>query len=185
MKATLKISGTIELSNDDLFDILKDHALANRQALSPIISDHIFKKYGYRPVKIQYPKEGLERIAVIIDSTTDQGARPLGIVKQTVTGKASNEGFTRTWTGLYSAVGEVLDTLRKRKKSFVSFDDLRAELLDMEDNKAKKLFVKNGEEIPMPVIKQRLAPSQIVRQSKSQPNLRGVKVDKKNQGLSF
>lgn len=184
MKTTLKITGTIELADQDLFAILKDHAIKNRHSLTPIINDFIKERYGYTPAKIQYPTEGLDRIAVIINSTTDEGARPLGTTKATVV-KESAEGFKRKWNGLYSAVGEIIDLQRTRRKKFISFEDIQAELLSMEDNRGNKLFVKEGVELPMAVIKQRLAPSQVVRQAKSQPNLRGVKVDKKNGGLSF
>jgi hypothetical protein len=185
MKATLKISGIIELSGEDLFGILKEYANNNRKELTPIIHNFIKEKYGYAPKNIQYNKDNLDKVAVIIDSTTDEGATPIGKVTKSVE-KVSNEGFTRKWNGLYSAVGEVLETLRKRKKNFISWEDLHAELLDMEsDNGKKKLFVIGQDKLPMSVLKHRMAPSQVVRQAKSTPALRGVMPDKKNGGLKF
>jgi hypothetical protein len=184
MKSTVRVSGTIELTDRDLLDILKDYAQKNRPELSAIISNYVREKHGYTPSEIRYPAEGLERIEVIIDSNADEGARPLGIVKGTKTVNSA-EGFKRTWTGLYSAIGDILDHQRARKKKFISFDDLRAELLEMKNNKKEKLFVRNGEEVPMSVIKHRMAQSQIDRQAARQSSLEGVKVDKKNQGLSL
>jgi hypothetical protein len=184
MKTTLKVSGTIELTDDDLFSVLKDYAIKNREILTSIINSYIKEKYGYTPAKIQYPTEGLDRIAVIIDSTTDEGAKPLGTFKEP---KAVNsaKGFKRTWSGLYAAIGEVIEHQKARKKKFISFEDLHAELLDMQDNKSNKLFVKNGVELPMSIVKHRTSQSQLDRQAGMQKNLKGVKVDKKNKGLSF
>jgi hypothetical protein len=186
MKATLKVTGTMVLTDDDLFTVLKDYAEGHRQELTPIILNYIKKMYGYTPTKVQYPpkEKGLQNIAVIIDSDVDEGAKPLGYFKPAKIVNSA-EGFKRTWTGLYAAIGEVIDQQRSRKKKFIGWEDLRAELLDMEDDAQKKLFVKNGEELPLGVIKHRMAQSQIDRQSKGQPNLKGVKVDKRNQGLSF
>jgi hypothetical protein len=184
MKATLKVQGTIELSDQDLFEVLKAEALKNRQVLTPIISNFIKMKYGYTPVKIQYPAEGLEKIAAIIDSTTDEGATPIGVVKEKAE-RSSNAGYIRKWEGLYGSIGEIIDTLRARKKHSISWEDLRAELLDFQHKgSSRKMFIADGEEIPMEVIKQRCMPSQLARQKVKQPNLKGVKYDKET-GLSF
>lgn len=185
MKETVKIQGQYELDKKDLHDILLSYATRNREELTKIIIAYFQEVYGYTQVRLQYPADGLDKIVAIINSSKDEGAKPIGTVKTLTGDKASNKGFTRTWNGLYREVGDIIDVLRKRKKSFVSYEDLLAELLDLEDNKGKKLFVKDGQELPMPVLKQRLAESQVKRQAKSQPNLRGVKVDKKNGGLSF
>lgn len=175
----------MELGDQDLFEILKEEAAKNRQLLTPLIINYIKNKFNYNPTKVQYPEHGLDRIAVIIDGTIDEGATPIGTVKERID-RSSNAGFTRKWNGLYGAVGEILDTLRARKKRFISWEDLRAELLELESTTdGKKLFVFNGEEIPMDVIKQRCAPSQLVRQGKNQANLRGVKIDREKGGLSF
>lgn len=183
MKTTLRIQGAYELDNADIISILKDPE--NRKTLTPMITNYIKSKYGYPPKSIQYPKDGLDRVVAIIDHEVDGGAKPIGITKTTSGEKASTEGHTKVWKGLYEGIGEVIDSQRKRKKDFISWEDLRAELLEMETDRGVKMFVKNGEELPMSIIKHRMAPSQIVRQAKNQANLRGVKPDKKNGGLKF
>src|SRR5688572_18998333 len=180
MKATFK--GTIELSDQDLFEILREDTVA-RKALTSLIMNYIKEKYGFEPKSIQYPAKGLQKIAVIIDSTTDGGAIPIGkpLVKNGE--RKSNAGFKRLWKGLYLSVGDVIADMRKRKKNFISFEDLHAELLDMQHpGKSTKMFVKTIEgkkvELPIEVLRQRCAPSQLPRQAERQPELKGVKVDK-------
>lgn len=183
MKTTLKITGAYELDNKDIMAILLD--TENRKSLTPMISQYIVKKYGYAPKSIQYPKDGLDRVVCIIDHEVDGGAKPLGTVRGEQSDKASTEGHTKVWRGLYEAIGEVIDAQRKRKKDFISWEDLRAELLEMETDRGQKLFIKDGQELPMGIIKHRMAPSQMVRQAKNQSNLRGIKQDKKNGGLKW
>lgn len=184
MKATLKVQGTMELGDQDLFDILKEEAAKNRQALTPLIVNYIKSKFNYSNVKVQYPEVGLDKIAVIIDSVIDEGATPIGVVKDKIE-RASNKGFVRKWNGLYGSIGEVINTCRARKKRFISWEDLRAELLEFEDAKGKKMFIADGQEIPMDVIKQRCAPSQLARIKANIANFRGVKYEREKGGLSF
>lgn len=187
MKATINFKGQFEFDFDkDLPAILKEYFSVpdNRRELSLILNSYLMRVKGYMPKKIQYPKEGVDKIVAIVDTQIDEGAKPLGVHKNGVE-KVASTGFSRKWLGLYGAVGDILDSQRKRKKKFISFDDLLAELHGFEDEKGKKMFVKDGEELPMYVLKQRCAPSQIPRQAKGQPNLRGVVVDKKQGGLKF
>ena len=167
VKTTLKTTGFVEI----------DHP-----TLSQIIIPWIQENLGYTATKIQYGEN--KKIVAIIESVVDGGAKPINVVKE-VKKTTKYEGKTHKWEGLYSAIGEVVDEQRKRKKNFISYDDLLAEILEMEDNRGNKLFVKGDEQLPMAILRHRLAPSQIVRQAKNQPNLRGVENDKRNKGLKF
>lgn len=169
VKTTLKTTGFVEI---------------DRVTLTQIIIPWIKDNLGFTATKVQY---GDNKIVAVVESVTDGGAKPIGTEVGVRERKklTKYEGKTHKWEGLYSAIGEVIDEQRGRKKNFISYDDLLAELLDMENNRGDKLFVKGTEQLPMAVIRHRLAPSQIVRQAKNQPNLRGVQNDKKNKGLKF
>lgn len=168
IKTSLKTTGYVEIDRATL-----------SQILIPWIKDNL----GYTATKLQYSSDG-NKIVAVIESVVDGGAKPIGIVKEPRK-TTKYEGANHKWEGLYGAVGEILDEQRKRKKTFISYDDLLAEMHEMEDNRGNKLFVKGGEELPMSVLRHRLAPSQLVRQSKGQPNLKGVENKKKDRGLKF
>ena len=179
VKTTLTTSGTVEIDSANLSNILiawvqeeisRKLSLPNREVVS---------------VRLQWPKDGSKRVVALFEAALDEGAKPFGAPPKPPKETKSYEGKSHKWEGFYSSVGEVLDEQRKRGKKFISYSDLLAELHDMQNNKGEKLFVKGGESLPMSVLRHRLAPSQIVRQSKGQPNLRSVKNDKKNGGLSI
>lgn len=172
------MKGLFELSSEDLVEVMKAHLeKLGPKKVESIIKDYISDKYGYTPAKVDVPKD-FKRVVIHIDESLGKDVPDSQKAKR-------NIGFTRKWTGLYMEVGEIIDKLRKRRKNFVSYKDLRAELLEKKDKAGNKLFVKGGEEIPMSVVKQRLAQSQVDRQAIAQPNLKGIKVDRENQGLSF
>lgn len=172
----LKVIGVIEISLEEL---------------RPVIDKYVLEKHKLTVEKIEIGKgsilatvnhdlgqaPGLERLWEPLDPEA---------IKKIRSGKVTDpdQAFKRKWVGLYAAVGEVIDAQRKRKRKFISFEDLRAELLEMKDANNNKLFIKDGEELPMYVLKQRLAPSQIPRQAKTQPNLKGVQ-NKGKGGLSL
>ena len=170
MKTTLKTEGFVEFDREDL---------------TKIIFGWVKNELGYSPTKLQWPKDGNKKVVVVIDSVTDQGAKPIGRDVPAPKQNSKYEGTTHKWEGLYGAIGEILDEQRKRKKSFISYTDLLAELHEMEDTQGKKMFVKGNDKLPMAILRHRLAPSQIVRQAKNQPNLRGVENSKKDKGLKF
>lgn len=173
----LKVVGAIEISLEEL---------------RPLIDRYVLEKHKVPVEKIEIRNGS---VFALVDHELEEGA-PFDRVWETPDAETLRKArageitdpdqvFKRKWVGLYAAVGEVIDNQRKRKKKFISFEDLRAELLEMKDqNNNKKLFVKDGEELPMYVLKQRLAPSQIPRQAKTQPNLKGVQNRGKG-GLSF
>jgi hypothetical protein len=189
MKTTLRTQGTVELSEKDLIEILKEDS-AGRKTFASMIIAWLRDKHGLDAKSVQWPNGDVNRIAVIVDSTTDGGATPFGKPIGENGPRKSNAGFKRLWKGLYGAVGEVIIDMRKRKKNFISFEDLHAELLDMQHpGKSTKMFVKQIEgkkhELPIEVVRQRCAPSQLPRQAQRQKELKGVTVDKKRDGLSF
>lgn len=170
MKITTKTTGVAEINRTELLDMIKFWMINNK---------------GLTVTKVQYP-EGFDKIVAIVEGSVDQGAKPLGAPVKPPKETTTYKGTTHKWEGLYAAIGEILDEQRKRKKSFISYDDLLAELHEMEDNRGNKLFVKaDGDRLPMAVLRHRLAPSQIVRQAKGQPNLRSVTNSKKDKGLKF
>ena len=164
----LKVVGVIEISLEEL---------------RPLIDKYVLEKH-------KLPVEQIEIGNGSILATVNHDIREAGSFEKLWNAKTPGEitdadqVFKRKWVGLYAAVGQVIDAQRKRKRKFISFEDLRAELLEMKDANNNKLFVKDGEELPMYVLKQRFAPSQIPRQAKTQPNLRGVH-NKGKGGLSF
>lgn len=168
VKTTLKTTGFVEFDST---------------TLSTILTAWVKDNLGYNATKIQRSSDG-KKIVAVIDSVVDGGATPVGIVKEPKK-TTSYEGGRHRWEGFYSSVGEIIEEQKKRKKAFISYDDLLAELHDMENARGEKLFVKEGEALPMAILRHRLAPSQIKRQAKGQPNLRGVENDKKNKGLKF
>lgn len=170
MKTTLKTEGFVEFDREDL---------------TKIIFEWVRKELGYVPTKLQWPKDGNKKAVVVIDSVTDQGAKPIGRDQAPPKETTEYEGKSHVWEGLYGSIGQIIDEQRKRKKTFISYTDLLAELHEVTDLKHKKMFVKGGVKLPMKVLRHRLAPSQIIRQAKNQPNLMGVENDKKNKGLKF
>lgn len=155
----------------------------DQAVVSSILTSWIKDNYGYDTVKIQRSENG--KIVAIAESVVDGGAKPIGTVKPPKKETTKYEGTSHKWEGLYGAIGEIIDEQRKRKKNFISYDDLLAELHEIEDGQAKKMFVKGSEKLPMSIVRHRLAPSQIIRQAKNQPNLRGVQNSKKDKGLKF
>lgn len=160
------------------------------EELRPLIRQYILETYKL-PISTVAIGDG--KITVTIDETVGGGKGferlwempNAETLKRALAGeiKDLDQPSKRKWVGLYAAVGEVIDAQRKRKKKFISFEDLRAELLEKRDENGTNLFIKNGEALPMPVLKQRFAKSQIPRQAKTQPNLKGVQNNGK--GLSF
>lgn len=165
MKATLKVQGTIELSDEDLLDVVR----TNTKDLSPYITEYIKKTYRYTPTEIQ---QSGKKIIAIINSTGEGSNFLLKSQKP--------KSFKRKWRGLYDAIATIVDSQRKRNKKFISLEDLHAELLEKKDDMGKKKFIQDGEELPMRVLKHRLNPSQIDRQAKRQKSLAGVRIDVHN-----
>jgi len=163
---SLKTTGFVEI----------DH-----QLLSSILIPWIKENLNLTATKIQHSSDG-KKIVAVIESVVDGGARPVGIVKEPKK-TTKYEGKSHKWEGFYASVGEVIDEQRGRGKKFISYTDLLEELYGMENNQGHKLFIKDGEKLPMSVLRHRLAPSQIVRQAKGQSNLRSVKNSKKDGGL--
>ena len=179
VKTTFNAGGTVEIDSANLSNIIMAW-----------VQDDISKKYNFPnkgaiSVRLQWPKDGAKRVVALFELTLDEGAKPFGAPPKEPKKTTTYEGKSHKWEGLYAAVGEILDEQRKRKKTFISYDDLLAEMHEMEDNRGHKLFVKGDEQLPMAVLRHRLAPSQLVRQSRGQANLRGVENSKKDKGLKF
>lgn len=174
----------IEPNQDEMLAIFRNMALDNKAEFTKAIMDFYTEKYGLRPTKVNSLPD-LSRISVHIKVEIDTGAKPVGGTVRQPVERAETKGSTHVWKGLYEAVGAILDEQRGRGKTFISYDDLLAELHDFTDDKGNKMFEKNGELLPMKILRHRLAPSQVVRQAKGQPNLRGVENDKKRKGLKF
>jgi len=174
----------IEPTDDELLTILKTVALANKSEFTKAVMDFYAGKYGIPPTKVSSMPD-LSRVSVHVKGEIDTGAKPVaGKVRQAVQ-RTETKGSSHVWKGFYEAVGAILDEQRGRGRTFISYDDLLAELHDFTDEKGNKMFEKNGELLPMKILRHRMAPSQVVRQAKGQPNLRGVENDKKNKGLKF
>lgn len=180
MKATLKVEGFFELGAIDLLNILTEK-LGNER--TSVIIEYVKKKSGHTPKKIQYPTDRAEdgKVVAIVDSTTDEGVTPIGKVVKEKSKPEEIDAGDRKYYGLYENIGEVITEQRKRKKDFISWEDLHAEISDIEDQKGNKKFPG----IPLEIIKHRLAPSQIKRAAKTQPALRGVKSGKGLGGLKI
>lgn len=180
VKTTLNTTGTMEINAASLNTIVMDW-----------VKEETARKFNLPDkdqvtVKLQWPKDGEKRVTALLElSPIDEGAKPFGAPPKPPKKTTKYEGKRHKWEGLYSAIGEIIDEQRKRKKTFISYDDLLAELHEMEDGRGNKMFVKGGEELPMEIVRHRLAPSQIIRQAKNQPNLRGVENSKKDKGLKF
>lgn len=68
-------------------------------------------------------------------------------------------------------------------KYYISFDDLYNLLINVEDSKGNKKFIRNGLPIEKKRFKQYLSSSQL--DPKRNPRLKGVKHDKSGEGLDF
>lgn len=176
MKFTQKTTGIAEITDKDLL---------------PIIKDWMRDQHGYTVTKLE---RGKDKMVVHFVSESDGGVKAFGKPTKDKIERASNEGFQRRWVGVYEAIGEILDSKRKHKKNFISWEDLYEELLAVEDGSGRPKFEKDGKRIEMERVKQYCSPSQIERQAMrklkdgtiaGQKNLRGVKPDKKLGGLLF
>lgn len=147
--------------------------------LMPIIGEYLKNHFNVHVKKLQYEKF-FDIIAIAEDE--EGGAKEIGAVeKEEKVERQTNEGFKRNWTGFYQAVREIIDYQSSKKKNFISYEDLYEELQSVPDERGKPRFVRNGVPIEMKRFKQYLSPSQISRQA----NMKGVKIDRNREGLTF
>lgn len=153
----VKFSGKLEITGDDM---------------RKIVDEWFQRHYGHSVLDVEFDKKSGKLLATV------EYEPPKAI--------ETPSGLYNSWPGLYSGIGEVLDSYRAKRKRFIAYGELLSQLHSLQDIQGNKLFVKpDGAKLPMAILRHRLAPSQIVRQAKSQPNLKGVKNDRRNGGLAF
>lgn len=189
MKASLKVTGIVELDESEVAQALKLVVLKRANDLLSAVTEVIREKTGYIPTKIQ-KDDDLNKIVAFIDHDVDQGggASPIGKGPKSPINRSSNAGFDRRWTGFYKTAKEIFDEERAKKKHSLSFMDFYNKLVDFDDVRTGgKLFTKKNpvtgamESIEMTRVKQYLTPSQL----KKTPQMKGVKWDDKNQEFRF
>lgn len=186
MKATLKVQGQIELTEEDLLKVLRLIVLKRASDLFKAVTMVVKENSGYTPTKIQH-NDDLTKVVAIIDQNIDEGAKALGSEPKGTVERESNAGFVRRWTGFYGTAKDIFDELRQKKKHSISFKDFYDKLLDYDDIKTGgKLFVKpdgSGQLTPIEItrVKQYLSPSQL----KKTPQMKGIKWDEKQQEFRF
>lgn len=158
-------SGSLVLSQQDVSDLVLKEAEHDIEQLRQIFANYLKRTEGLNVVAI-HQKDG----KVILEIQSER----------TSASTSNGAAHKRPYAGFYPIVRKILDAQKKRGKNFISWEDLREELLQAkEDGKPK--FVVNGKEIEMSRIKQYCSPSQLKRQ----PNLKMIKPDKKGRGLVF
>lgn len=189
MKASLKVTGVVELDETEVAQALKLVVLKRATDILSAVTAVVKEKTGYIPTKIQ-KDEDLSKIVAFIDQDVDQGggARPIGKGPRSPINRSSNAGFDRRWTGFYRTAKEVFDEEKAKKRHTLSFMDFYNKLLDFDDVRTGgKLFIKKNhvtgemEPIEMTRVKQYLSPSQL----KKTPQMKGIKWDDKNQEFRF
>lgn len=161
MKTNLKTTGIIQIDfNKDLFLIIKDYVARTQNLLV---------------TKIQRNENN---IVAFVEGGIEEGAQPFGTEPRAKIERKSNKGFRKNYTGFYPAVREIIESLKGRKKNFISLEDLHAELLGVAGDNGKPRF----EGIPLSRVQQYLTKSQLIKN-----NVKGVKVseEKGNRGLKF
>lgn len=176
MKRNLTTTGSIELEPEDLVTAARDYLMANEDKLILFLKDYLKRTENVLVKKVE--RSG-DRVVAIVEGYFDEGARRFSSESKTRGTKKALGGHRKPFVGFYDHTLDIIEAQRKRKKTFISWEDLREELLSIADGKGKPKFEMDGEPIEMSRIKQYLAPSQIKRQK----NLRGVKVDKLKGGL--
>lgn len=152
----VKFSGKVEISGDDM---------------RKIVDEWFQKHYGHSILGVEYDKKSGKLVAMVEYEHEKPSEPPQD---------------ANRWPGLYAGIGEVIDSYRAKKKRFITYTELLDQLHLLEDNRGQKLFVKpDGTKLPMAIMRHRLAPSQLLRQGKGQTNLKNVKNDRRNGGLSF
>jgi hypothetical protein len=159
MKSTIKRTAQFELEVADV---------------NKIISEYLQRTEGVAVKSIKRDSNGKVFVVGDLDESTPKQTRGLE------EGKGANAGYSRRWTGFYESIGMIFDQLRKKKKNFISYNDLYEELLDLEDDNGKKLFIRDKKPIEKDRFRQYISKSQIQRQALNQANLRNVKVGRKN-----
>src|SRR5688500_14689366 len=117
----VKLTGELEISLDDL---------------KPIIDEYVQQRFGAPVSRIEFHKGKL--LAYIGDVVKEDAVKPLVSAETKATQKtkdtqktktdkakkkAKTGGFKHQWSGLYGAIGKIIEKQRSRRKKFISFDD--------------------------------------------------------------
>lgn len=180
MKATLKVSGAIELSDQEIAQALKISFL-KKIPLLEAVNSIVTAKFGYGCSRIQH-NDDLSIIVAIIDTTVDQGASLLGKVAKPIQERESNEGFVRKWLGFYQAAKDIFDEARAKRRHNMTFEEFYSKVLEYENDKGQKMFVK-GSPMEKWRVKQYMSASQL--KPDKTPLMKGIKLNKKTKEFEF
>jgi hypothetical protein len=185
MEITFKGPAIVNLASSDLIEAFKHYASNDlifeamkslkSKELTKIISEYLKTKKGMQVIKVQ-KYNNLEK--VVAEVKYDQGAR---LIKEETPERAAPENYSVRFTGFYDAIKEIIAELRAKKKNSISFEDLYKEIIEFEDSKGVKMFVKNGVPIEKWRFKQYLTKSQLARYD----SMRGIKRNSDGTGITF
>src|SRR5687768_17535534 len=123
----LKIQGSIELSEKELETVIKQYVLDTYRV--PVANIEFRKSKVIAHVDHEVLESEFKK------SAAPPPAPRLQKVKQPKVG-----GSKHKWSGLYGSVVKIIEKQRARKKKFISFEDLLAELLELKDPGGNRLF---------------------------------------------
>lgn len=184
MKLSYEVKGKLQLEDPDLLKVLRLMYVKNSRDVLTAVKTVVEEAYKVTPHKIQ-KNEDLTKVIAFVDQVVEDGVQALGGEIATPHEHGRGYTFNKRWVGFYPTVKEILDELKKEKKKSIKLDDLYNLLLEVEDAKGVKKFVRTTpdgvETIEKTRVKQYLSPSQLRRV----PQTKGVKWDEKTQELRF
>lgn len=184
MKLNLKYEGYIELVGEDILEVLKRLQLKKSDSLFKAVYDVVLEKTGYITTKIQQ-EQNLEKIVAIVNGKIDDGGKLVGSLQKQQVERAPTESFERKFMGFYDAANVIFQEYKSKGKKNIPFEKFYRDLLNYDDEKGNKMFVKDEVAIDRNKVKLYLMPSQIKKNIKDRPNLKSVKYDKESQEFKF